>query len=698
MHVPPAPRAVSRRLVPHRRHLAALAFALAALAPALAAQQAPANRIQLDQYLDWQDVQSPRLSPDGTQIIYGRRWVDKMNDRWRTSLWIMNADGTRDRFLADGSDAQWSPDGQRIAYVAAGEPSGPQIFVRWVDVAGPGSQISHLTAAPSDLTWSPDSKTLAFNMNVPDKEGWHIDMPAPPKGAKWIEPPKIVTRLNYRSDRIGFTDDYYRQIFVIAADGGEARQVTTGDWNASAPAFSGDGEWIAFSSLRTPDAEYAFRHSDIYEANVRTGAVRQLTHSSGGNSAPVFSPDGRWVAYLHADSVYHAAWSPARVWIMNADGSSPRLLSGSLDRPVSDLLWARDGSGVYANVESEGSKNLYFVSTAAQVRPVTTGEQVLTVTDLSRTGLAVGIRTTPVKPNDVVTFSIPTSGTTSTFAQRTDVNASILAGKELAQTHEFWYRSVGGLRIQGWVVTPPGFDPSRKYPLILEIHGGPQAMYNVAFNFARQDHAAHGYVQLFTNPRGSTGYGEQFTNLIDNDYPDKDFDDLMAGVDTVIGRGYVDTNNLFVYGCSGGGVLTAWTVGHTHRFAAAVSQCPVIDWISFVGETDGAGWYQNFAKPFWEDPSEYLRRSPIMYTGNITTPTLLMTGVLDLRTPIPQIEEFYRALKMQHVPTAMIRMNNEYHGTSSTPSNFLRTQLYLRSWFDRYATPSSEHAAAGAMR
>jgi len=530
-------------------------------------------------------------------------------------------------------------------------------------------------------------------MNVAVHDDWHIAMPTPPKGAKWVEPPKIVTRLNFRSDRIGYVDDYYRQIFVISADGGEARQVTTGDWNASAPAFSGDGQWIAFSSLRVPDPEHTFRHSEIYEANVNTGDVRQLTQSSGGNSAPAFSPSGALIAYTHADSVDHSGWAEGKIWLMNADGSNARSISASLDRPVSGVLWAPDGSGVYFGVESEGSKNLYFASTSGQVRPVTTGTQVLTVTDLSRTGLAVGIRTTAMKPNDVVTFTVPKTGTTSTFAQRTDVNASVLAGKELATTEEFWYTSVGGLKIQGWIVKPPGFDPAKKYPLILEIHGGPQSMYNVAFNFARQDHAAHDYVQVYTNPRGSTGYGEKFTNLIDNDYPDKDFDDLMAGVDTVVGRGYIDTKNMFVYGCSGGGVLTAWTVGHTHRFAAAVVQCPVIDWISFVGETDGAGWYENFAKPFWEDPSEYLRRSPLMYVGNVTTPTMLMTGVLDLRTPIPQTEEFYRALKFRGVPTAMLRMNNEYHGTSSTPSNFLRTQLYLRSWFDKYSNKPAGRAA-----
>ena len=700
MHSTPLSPIVARRHSVVRLACTLLLISVGTGALPLAAQQVAPDRVQLTQYLDWQEVQAPQIAPDGSQIVYGRRWVDKMNDRWRTSLWIMNADGTHDRFLADGSDAQWSPDGKRIAYVAQGKPSGAQIFVRWVDVEGPGSQISNLTDSPSNLEWSPDGKTIAFNMNVPERPdpAWRIAMPAPPKGAKWVEPPKVVTRLNFRSDRVGYTDTYYRQIFAISPDGGEARQVTSGDWNASAPAFSGDGQWVAFSSLRVPDAEHAFRHSEIYAANMRTGEVRQLTHQSGTSGGSVYSPDGRLVAYTHADSVDHSAWSQGRIWVMNADGSNAHAVSASLDRPVSGILWAANGAGVYFNAQSEGSQNLYYASIGGQVRAVTTGTQVLNVTDLSRTGLAVGIRSTPTMPNDVVTFTVPASGTTSAFAQRTDVNASLLAGKKLASTEGFWYTSKDGLKVQGWIVKPPDFDPAKKYPLILQIHGGPQSMYNVAFNFARQDEAAHDYVVVYTNPRGSTGYGEKFTNMIDNDYPDHDFEDLMAGVDTVIGRGYIDTKNLFVYGCSGGGVLTAWTVGHTNRFAAAVVQCPVIDWISFVGETDGAGWYENFAKPFWEDPSEHLRRSPLMYVGNVTTPTMLMTGVLDLRTPIPQTEEFYRALKLRGIPTAMLRMNNEYHGTSSTPSNFLRTQLYVEGWFTRYGHMAGSQAATQSMQ
>jgi dipeptidyl aminopeptidase/acylaminoacyl peptidase len=365
---------------------------------------------------------------------------------------------------------------------------------------------------------------------------------------------------------------------------------------------------------------------------------------------------------------------------MNADGTNPRQISGNLDRSPQGLMWAPDGSGIYFNVENEGSRNLYHATLTGQVKPITTGKHMLAVDEIGKSGIAVGTLSTSMKPADIVAFPIAAPR----FTQLTAVNDDVLEGKKLGETEEIWYTSVDGLRIQGWIVKPPDFNPSRKYPLMLEIHGGPHSMYNVGFNFARQNHVAEDYVLLYTNPRGSTGYGSKFGNEIMNAYPSKDFDDLMAGVDTVINRGYVDTKRLYVFGCSGGGVLTAWVVGHTDRFAAASSNCPVINWLSFVGTTDGPGWYRNFAKPFWEDPSEHLRRSPIMYVGNVKTPTMLMTGVMDLRTPIPQTEELYTALKFRKVPTAMIRFNEEWHGTSSKPSNFLRTQLYLRSWFEKW--------------
>ena len=669
-----------------------IVFALCALAfvSPLAAQPA-ADRLTLAAYLDLEDVQDPKLSPDGKQIIYTRRWVDKLNDRWESSLWIVNADGTRNRFLTNGSGAEWSPDGTRIAYLATGQPSGTQVFVRWMDVEGAASQVTRLTETPSDLDWSPDGRSIAFRMLVLSRDNWKIDMPAAPKGAKWTEAPRIVQRLTYRSDRRGFIDDGYRHIFVVSADGGTARQVTSGDWEHGAPSWTPDGRRIVFDGLRIEKPEYEWRESEIYDVDVANGTVRALTNRNGPDRNPVVSPDGRYIAYTGNDST-DDTWIDQRLYVMNADGSGSRMLTASLDRTPQGLMWASNGSGVYFNVDNEGSRNLHFASLRGDVRAVTSGTHMLTVSDIGKDGAAIGVRTTPEKPADIVSFNIRRPE----FRQLTAVNDDILAGKKLGNVQEIWYRSVDDYRIQGWIITPPDFDSKQKYPLMLVIHGGPHSMYNVGFNYGWQEHAANGYVVLYTNPRGSTGYGSAFGNAIKNAYPGKDYDDLMAGVDTVIARGFVDERNMFVYGCSGGGVLTSWIVGHTDRFAAASANCPVTNWMSFVGTTDGASWYRNFAKMPWEDPSEHLRRSPLMYVGNVKTPTMLMTGVNDLRTPIAQTEEFYQALKMRQVPTAMVRFNDEWHGTSSKPSNYLRTQLYLRSWFDRWSTKGPDKVAATA--
>ena len=665
-----------------RRAAIALALLPAFVLPS-AAQERPA-KLQLQDYLDWEDVQSPQLSPDGARIIFQRRWIDKTNDKWESSVWMMKADGSQARFLVNGNGAKWSPDGTRIAYVAKGEPTGSQIFVRYMDAEGAVTQVSRLTDAPSELEWSPDGKTIAFSMNVPAKRDdpfTRVALPAAPKGAKWTEPPRVVTRLDYRQDRIGYVDDYWTHVFVIDAGGGTPRQVTNGDWNHGAPAWL-DNNTVLFTGKRVPNADAVWRDSEIYAGDLRTGAIRELTHRKGPDGSPAASPDGKKIAYVGLDST-DATWKDAALYVMDADGSNPHALTAALDRSPSALIWSEDGSTVYFTAENEGSRQLWSVTMTGQVKQLTTGAQVLSTSDI-RNGTAVAIRTTSQLPPDVVKFSVKTP---TAIAQLTSVNADVLDGKKIGSVEEIWYKSKDGLKIQGWIVKPPDFQAGKKYPLMLSIHGGPHSMYNVGFNFAFQEHAASGFVTLYVNPRGSTGYGSAFGNAIKNAYPDKDFDDLMAGVDSVLGRGYIDSRRMFVYGCSGGGVLTAWTVGHTDRFAAASSNCPVTNWMSFVGVTDSPSWYRNFEKPFWEDPSEYLKRSPIMYVGNVKTPTMLMTGELDRRTPMPQTEEYYEALRLRGVPTAMVRFNNEWHGTSSTPSNFLRTQAYLRAWFDRFAGP-----------
>ncbi len=681
-----------------RSKLLACATALVLLAappPALRAQQPPApDRLGLDTYLEYEEVQDPQLSPDGRQIVYTRRSIDKLNDRWESALWLMDADGGHARFLVKGANARWSPDGKRIAYLAEGEPRGTQLFVRYIGDPGPATQVTHVTSSPSDIAWSPDGKSIALRLLVPARSDWKIESAIAqyrPAGAKWTEPARVVERLHYRQDRQGYLEDGYRHIFLVPADGGTPRPLTTGDYDDGAPVWAPDGRTIVFDGLREPDADWQFRESEIYALDVGNGQVKRLTTHPGPDRGPAISPDGRLVAWTGYDAT-DDTWTDSRLYVAALDGSGRRALAPGLDRSPTQLRWAPDGKGLYFDVENEGSRNLWYAPLdGGKARPITSGTQVLTVTDLER-GLAVGVRSTSTQPSDVVAFEIGRPEP----RQLTHVNDDILAGKKLSQAEEIRFTSKDGLPIQGWVIKPPDFDPAKKYPLVLSIHGGPHAMYNVGFNYSWQAFAAHDYVVLYLNPRGSTGYGSKFGNAIKNDYPDKDFDDLMAGVDAVLAKGYVDPNNLNVYGCSGGGVLTAWTVGHTDRFSAASSMCPVIDWVSFVGTTDGPSWYRNFAKLPWDDPSEHLRRSPLMYVGHVRTPTLMVTGVLDMRTPSGQAEEFYEALKLRHVPTAMIRVNDEFHGTSSKPSNFLRTQVMLEQWFQRWANRRWETRAAEA--
>jgi dipeptidyl aminopeptidase/acylaminoacyl peptidase len=671
-----------------RLHLAVFTGLAVFMLPGSGAPQTKSDVLTLDHYLDLERVSEPRLSPDGKQIIYTREWVDKMNDKWESALWIVNADGTRNRFLAKGSSPRWSPDGARIAYLAEGEPKGRQVFVRWMDAEGATSQVTRVEKTPESITWSPDGNRIAFFQLVPKTNEWDVKMPKKPEGAKWTESPRIVESVDYRQDRVGFTEEGYRHLFVVPATGGTPRQLTDGDYDhgRSGLSFTPDGKEVLVTSLRDPEWEYAWRESEIYAVRVADGAMRKLTSRKGPDQGPVVSPDGKWVAYTGYDWT-DDTYIDSKLYVMGIDGTGHRSLTADLDRSPENLAWAPDGSGVYFNVRELGVENLYVASVKGGVEKVTEGNHMLDVTDIGPGGLAVGTLTSYQEPGDVVAFQIGKPE----IRQLTFVNDDILETVKLGLVEEIWYDSVDGLKIQGWVVKPPDFTAGKKYPLMLSIHGGPHGMYTTGFNFGWQEHAANGYVVLYTNPRGSSGYGSSFGNEIKFAYPSKDYDDLMNGVDEVLGKGYVDESKMYVYGCSGGGVLTAWVVGHTDRFAAASSNCPVTNWMSFVGTTDGPNWYRNFAKMFWEDPSEHLKRSPIMYVGNVTTPTVLMTGVNDLRTPIAQTEEYYQALKMRKVPTAMVRFEDEFHGTGSKPSNFIRTQLYLRYWFEKHPTRAPAH-------
>ncbi len=611
----------------------------------------------------------------------------------------MNADGSQHRFLAKGSGPRWAPDGRRILYLADGEPRGTQIFVRWIDADGPATQVTHETEKLGDAHWSPDGKIIAFSMFVPDKHKWAISMPAEPQGAKWTPAPRIVETLHYRQDQVGFLQDGQTHLFVVAADGGASRQLTAGNWSAGAGELRGavamdwmpDSKSIVFEANRDANADLEYERSQLLVVDVATAAIRDLVTKPGSWGRPAVSPDGKSVAFTGypASEKTH---SVADLYVVPSAGGESRKISGDYDRDPLNLRWAPDGSGLYFDADDHGSRNIQLASVNGGVRAVTTGMHMLTMDSASKDMMAAGTVTDPDHPAEVVRFNLRRP---AEMTQLTNVNAGLLAGKKLAKTEAITYSSTGGANVQGWVVKPPDFDPAKKYPLILEIHGGPFGMYNVGFNYMWQNFAANDFVVMYVNPRGSTGYGTAFSGAIDHNYPGPDYDDLMAGVDAAIGKGFVDPSRMYVSGCSGGGVLSSWVIGHTHRFAAAAVRCPVIDWLSMAGHTDIPLFtYSFFKKPFWDDPSDWLSHSSLMYAGKVTTPTLLMTGMLDRRTPMPQTEEYYAALKMRGVPVTLLEFEGEYHGTASKPSNFIRTQLYMMSWFKRYTRPAGGKAVA----
>jgi dipeptidyl aminopeptidase/acylaminoacyl peptidase len=671
-----------------------------ATAPVSAQESRSDTLLTVDHYLDFEQVGDPSISPDGRQVIYTRRWVNTLEDKWESALWLMNSDGSHNRFLAKGASAVWSPDGNRIAYLAEGEPKGTQIFVRWMDTEGASTQVTRILESPSDVKWSPDGKSLGFSQFVAKKSPWEISLPAAPSGAKWTEAPRIVQQLHFRQDRRGFTDPGYRHMFVVSADGGTPRQITSGDWSVGARfdvldgavgwRWTPDGRSMVVEGMNDSTADMNYRNANIYLVDLATRGVRRLTEHDGVWTSPTVSPDGRRIAFTGYPAT-KASFQASEIYVMNLDGTGARKLT-SLDRDPGNMEWAQDGSGLYFQVDDHGTVNIDFISSAGAVRQITSGNHVLTLGSVARTGTAVGTRSSYQSPPDIVRMDLRGR---SEPTQLTAVNSDMLSRIKLGSVEKYTYTSTGGAKIDGWIVKPPGFDPARKYPLIMEIHGGPHGAYTSGFNFSFQNFAANGFVVLYTNPRGSTGYGSAFGNAIEHAYPGVDYEDLMAGVDTLVGRGYIDTRSMYVGGCSGGGVLSSWVIGHTRRFAAAAVRCPVIDWMSMAGQTDIPLFtYNFFDAPFWEKPEQWLKQSPLMYVGYVTTPTLIMTGELDRRTPIPQSEEYYAALKMRGVPTTLLRFAGEYHGTGSKPSNFMRTQLYMMSWYKRWAGRGGAVAAS----
>ena len=672
---------------------AVVAVLAAAHARESIAQEA-SNRLSVMDEFQIQLPTDPQISPDGKKIVYVRRFADPMTDRRYSNLWIINADGTDHRALTTGnhndSSPRWSPDGTRVAYL--GDADGKeQIYVRWMDT-GQTARITNLEQSPQAINWSPDGKMISFSSLVPGKGPHLADLPSPPAGAKWAEPATMYDRLVYRFNGAGYLKPGFMQIFVVAADGGAPRQVTNGNFpnggNEFGPnraVWTPDSKYLLVSVNRHPESDHEYFDTEVYEFSVADGAVRALTNRKGPDNSPAISQDGKWIAYTGFDDRYQGHQT-TKLYVMKRDGTGSHSISDKLDRDIQSPEWAPDNGGVYFQYNDQGDTKIGFLALDGTLKKVT--EHVAAATSaygggsfsISHTGILAFTYGRTDIPGDVAVNNM------GAMKVLTSINQELLEQKKPGRVEEITYSSSKDQRkIEGWVVYPPDFDPAKKYPLILEIHGGPFGDYGDRFDFEKQVWASMGYVVLYTNPRGSTSYGEEFANLIHHAYPGDDFYDLNSGVDAVVAKGYIDANNLFVTGGSGGGVLTTWTIEHTERFRAAAALYPVINWYSFALTSDipfvTKYWFPG--NP-WDNTEQYMQRSLTNLVGKVKTPTLVMTGEADFRTPISEAEQFYTALKLLNVETLLARVPEEPHGISRRPSHHIAKMLYVAGWFQQH--------------
>jgi acylaminoacyl-peptidase len=671
------------------------------------ARPAPAARADVFRPMDvfgLEHASDPQISPGGKKVVYVRHFMDVRKDRRRSNLWLAAADGSDHRPLTTGTQGdhspRWSPDGKRLVYVSDAGGS-PQLYCRWMDT-GQTARLTDATAAPGSPAWSPDGKLIAFTMTVPDPASPFVELPRKPEGAEWAPAPKVIRRVVYRADGAGYLKDEHVQVFTVPSDGGAPRQLTDGPHDHNAPlAWAPDGQALIFSANRHPDDELDPLNTEVYELTLRDRSVKALTDRRGPDEQPALSPDGKRVAYVGFDDL-RKGYQAHRLYVMNRDGTGRRLLAAELDRAVRQPAWSKDGRGVFFLYDDRGRTRVGFAPLAGGAEPLASdigGEDFgrpyaggsFTAAD---DGTLAFTLAGPARPADV---AVAARGSGKP-RRLTALNDSLLGDRVLGEVEEVEFASSHDRRpVQGWVVKPPHFDPKKRYPLILEIHGGPYADYGPRFSAEFQLYAAAGYVVLYVNPRGSTSYGEAFAQLIDNAYPGNDYDDLMSGVDAVLKRGYVDEGNLFVTGGSGGGVLTAWIVGKTHRFRAAVSCKPVINWYSHALTADMYPFFTRywFTGPPWERPEEYLKRSPISRVGQVTTPTMLLTGEEDYRTPISEAEQFYQALKLRKVETALVRVPGSSHNIGARPSQLIAKVACVLKWFETHRRPAEAGRAEG---
>ena len=646
---------------------------------------------QAKDIFDLEYASDPQVSPDGNSIIFVRRSNDIMADRTRSNLWVARTDGSDLRPLLSGkknySMPRWSPDGSKIAYKSNVEGSS-QLYVRWMK-SGDTALITNILKSASNISWSPDGKTIAFTMSVADNQiPLAVKMPPKPKGAKWSPKVKYISKARYQADGRGILEPAYTHIFVVPSHGGTARQLSSGNYHHRGKmSWTKDSTEILFSANRSDNWEYESRESDIYAINLK-GEIRQITNEEGVESNPTPSPNGKYIAYIKSDNK-KLAYRPSVLTIMKQDGSGVVSLTTELDRSVSNINWNKKNTGIYYQYNDHGITHIGHSSLKGKQTIIAKG---LGGTTLGRPYTSGSYHTADGtiaytagrhdRPSDLHTLR------RGKPFQLTTLNEDILGHKKLGALKDISYKSsIDGEKIQGWYLLPPNFDPKKKYPLILEIHGGPHAAYGPHFTAELQRFAAEGYVVLYDNHRGSTSYGERFALLLQNKYSSKyDFADHMSGVDAMISKGFIDPERLYIAGGSAGGIASAYAIGLTDRFKAAAVSKPVINWVSKVLTADSY-LYQipnQFPGMPWDHMEHYWQRSPLSLVGNVVTPTLLITGEADRRTPISETEQYYQALKLRKVDTLMVRVPGSPHGIAGRPSRMVAKIENILAWFKKY--------------
>lgn len=635
---------------------------------------------------------NPVVVPEQDAIVYERRSMDIMTDSLRRNLWTVSLDGkTHMPLLSDTKNhfsPVLSPDGSKLAYLSSKEGK-VQIYLRDLK-SGLTARVTDVAMTPSSLAFSPDGKQLAFSMFTPSKNKPLFNLDFKPKGAKWADDAQFIDDTLFQRDGAGMNRPGNMHVYVVPTIGGTPRQITYGAHDyAGTIAWEKDGQHLIVSANTRDDSDFDIFNSDLFKINLKTLEAERLTQTSGPEGNPTVSPNGKFIAFTGFEDNGKSN-QITELYVMSSDGTDLKRLTPNLDRSVGDVQWADNSKGLYFSYDDEGKKHVAYVTLSGKIsektdllggtsigRPYTSGHFTV-----ANSGDIVITHSNGNQPADLAVVS--KRGKLKTL---TDLNSDVFAYKTLNSPELMEVNSsVDGRRLQSWIVTPPNFDPNKKYPLILEIHGGPHTAYGPEFSAEVQLFAAAGYVVVYGNPRGSTSMGAEFANLIDKNYPSQDYNDLMDMVDGVIAKGYIDKSNLFVTGGSGGGVLTAWIIGNTDRFAASVVAKPVINWTSMIGTSDiytfmTRYWFTDLP---WNDYQQYWERSPLSLVGNVKTPTMVLTGELDVRTPMSESEQYYGALRLEGVESSLVRIQGAYHGIAAKPSNLARKVGHILAWFDKY--------------